>query len=142
MTVRDAVEQDAAAIFQLNSQEMGYSYDEGLTCRQLRRLLALPWNRLWVAEQDGRVVGYIHAADYECTYAPPLKNLLALAVDSRCQKQGIGRLLMNEAEAWAQRDGAAGIRLTSGLGRSGAHAFYTACGYTHRKESKNFVKYL
>jgi hypothetical protein len=36
--------------------------------------------------------------------------------------------------------GCAGVRLASGMVRSGAHRFYLACGYQHRKDQCNFIK--
>jgi GNAT superfamily N-acetyltransferase len=93
-----------------------------------------------VAEAGGKAVGYIHAADYDCTYQPPMKNILTLVVDSALRGRGIGRRLLAAAEEWAKDDGALGVRLVSGFDRVNAHAFYLACGYFMRKEEKNFIK--
>ena len=49
---------------------------------------------------------------------------------------------MRAAEDWAKSRGAKGVRLDSGIDRTGAHAFYRAIGYLHRKDHRNFVKFF
>ncbi len=44
--------------------------------------------------EDGQVIGYAHAASYDCLYFPSLLNLIALAVAQDFQGQGHGRALM------------------------------------------------
>lgn len=65
---------------------------------------------------------------------------MGIAVSSDFRKKGIGKMLLNEVEKWARDTGAYGIRLVSGATRTGAHAFYSACGYIGNKEQKNFKK--
>lgn len=71
-----------------------------------------------------------------------MKNILELAVAGRCRRQGLGRALLEAAEQWAKADGAAGVRLVSGEGRAGAHAFYRSCGYSDGRRQLNFKKYF
>ena len=56
------------------------------------------------------------------------------------QRQGIGRLLLREAESLARQSGAVRIELTSAAHREEAHAFYRACGYG--EGAVRFVKRL
>lgn len=67
-------------------------------------------------------------------------EILLLAVHPRWQRRGLGRALMERAEAEAARDGVRYFTLTSGLARSGAHAFYEARGY--RRQGYRFAKGL
>ena len=138
--VRPATPGDGAAIQALNRDSLGYDYPPAATAARLAHILADPAQRVYVAEWEGRVVGYVHGADYECTYADPLKNVLALAVDERYRGRSGGRRLLAELEDWARACGCAGVRLASGMDRAGAHRFYLACGYTHRKDQRNFLK--
>ncbi|MEA4899150.1 GNAT family N-acetyltransferase [Bacillota bacterium Meth-B3] len=138
--VREARACDAAAICRINRAALGYDCPEAETRAQLTLLLHSAHNRLWVAENAGDVLGYIHAADYDTVYGGCQKNILALAVDPVAQGRGIGRALLAAAEDWAGKSGAIGMRLVSGFDRTGAHRFYLACGYRMRKEQKNFVK--
>ncbi len=140
MIIRPASDQDAQAIYMLNRDGLGYDYPLEDTRRRLKLVLAKAGNRIFVAQLEGRVVGYIHAADYECSYVGSLKDILALAVDEKERGHGIGRALLKAAEDWARESGATGVRLNSGMERENAHRFYEACGYINRKNQKNFIK--
>lgn len=140
--IRPATPEDAAALTRLNREEMGYNYPEEDTKRQLEKLLTDGGNRIYVAEADGTVVGYVHANDYDLLYAPHMKNIMGIAVSSGFRRSGIGRLLLEAVEQWAAQTGACGVRLVSGASRTGAHGFYRACGYQETKEQKNFKKYF
>jgi len=140
--VRRAKIEDADRIYELNKASLGYDYPVEKTRARLETVIGLSEHRIYVAEYDGIVVGYIHGSDYECTYSGPMKNILALAVDERYRGRGVGRDLLSEMEGWAKQDYAEGVRLTSGITRADAHKFYLHCGYIDRKDQKNFVKYL
>ena len=71
-----------------------------------------------------------------------MANILGLAVRQDTQHQGIGRRLMTVAESWAKEQGISTMRLNSGAGRTGAHAFYRAMGYSESKEQLRFIKRL
>ncbi len=138
LIIRKARLSDAERINELNRNEMGYDYPLDKTRDALETLLQR--DIILVAETDGGVVGYIHLCDYEPLYAPRMKNVLGIAVDSRCRRMGVGSELLREAERLALEDGAAGIRLVSGKSRTGAHAFYESAGYYGGKEQLNFKK--
>ncbi|MFA9381686.1 MAG: N-acetyltransferase family protein [Acetanaerobacterium sp.] len=140
IVIRRARIDDAPALYEINRDALGYDFDGQQTRARLCAVVNTQNNRLYVALVNGCVAGYIHAADYDCIYAPSVKNLLALAVREDARGLGVGRMLLREAEQWALDSGAQGIRLSSGADRTGAHAFYQACGYTHRKDQKNFIK--
>jgi GNAT superfamily N-acetyltransferase len=56
-----------------------------------------------------------------------------LVVDRNHRRLGIGRELMDRAEAWARERGCSMVRLTSSATRTAAHRFYEDLGYTHIK---------
>ncbi len=140
VTIREARTEDCARILELNRDALGYDYPFAKTQANLAGLMTRPSNKILVGEYKGEVAGYIHAADYDCTYNDPMKNIMALAVDEKLRGMGIGRLLLCAAEKWAAECGCKGVRLASGFARTQAHEFYRHCGYTLRKEHKNFVK--
>lgn len=140
--IRTCSLEDADAIQALNQQEMGYAYPKECTKQKLQTLLNSPKDKIFVAVANGTVVGYVHANDYELLYAPSMKNIMGIAVASEYQRSGIGRALLEEAEAWARDCGASGVRLVSGGTRTDAHAFYRACGYDGGKQQLNFKKWF
>lgn len=138
--IRPAEPRDGMSLYRLNRNAFGYEFNPQRTCERLNEILSTGRDRIFVAERAGQVIGYLHAADYDCTYSEPLKNILAVAVDESERGKGVGRMLLQTVEAWAKESGACGVRLVSGFNRQPAHQFYLACGYTHRKDQKNFIK--
>ncbi len=121
---------------------MGYDFSAEKTAENLKISLEKEYEGIFVAEEDKKVVGYIHIAEYGLLFAEKGVNILGIAVAPEHIGKGIGRALMNKAEEWASERGAAYIRLVSGESRRGAHAFYEKCGYTSNKMQKNFKKKL
>ena len=144
VTIRPAQPADTQRIVELNRSALGYTVDPQALQVQLERILKRPTDRLLVAAdaQTGRVEGFVHAADYETLHSGRLKNIVALAVDPAQQGQGLGRMLLETVEQWAREEGCDGVRLVSSMQRTKAHAFYAHCGYTMRKEQKNFIRYF
>lgn len=138
--IRECKINDCKDIVLLNSNEMGYEYPIEDTKKQLQRLLNDSNHKIYVAVTSDKVVGYIHANNYDLLYSPHLKNIMGIAVLSDFRKSGIGKMLLDEVEQWAKDTGALGVRLVSGETRIGAHAFYKACGYEENKSQKNFKK--
>jgi GNAT superfamily N-acetyltransferase len=96
---------------------------------------------LLVAELEGQLAGLVCC---DLSYYLPLGaftcRITALSVAEAAQRQGIGRLLLREAESLARAAGAVRIELTSAAHREEAHAFYRACGYG--EGAVRFVKRL
>ena len=129
---------DAAAIQRLNAECLGYDFDREATEAQLKRLLENDQHLISVAEEGGQVIGYAHAASYDCLYFPSLLNLLALAVTQDFQGQGHGRALMQALREEAKAAGYTGIRINSGISRSSAHEFYRSLGCSEKADQKRF----
>lgn len=138
--IRECVLEDCARICEINKGAFGYEYPLDKTIERLDYVLKKENNRLFVACAGEKVVGYIHGADYDCTYCAPLKNIMAIAVEERYRGRGAGRALLEAVENWARACGCSGVRLVSGFNRESAHGFYEHCGYRLRKQQKNFIK--
>ena len=87
--------------------------------------------RLYVAERDGRLV-----ACYQLTIlnglslgAPCRALIEGVQVADSHRGQGLGGLLMADAESRARSAGAAAVQLASDLSRTRAHRFYARLGY-------------
>ena len=129
---------DAAAIQRLNAECLGYDFDREATEAQLKRLLESDQHLILVAEEGGQVIGYAHAASYDCLYFPFLLNLLALAVAQDFQGQGHGRELMQALREEGKAAGYTGIRINSGISRTSAHKFYRSLGCSEKADQKRF----
>lgn len=140
--IRECALKDCESIYLLNKNFLGYDFPIEETAKRLKMILKSEKDKIFVAEYDGKVIGYIHACDYDVIYAPSMKNILGLAVNSDYRKLGAGKALLTAAENWAKETGCEGIRLCSGAQRKGAHEFYKKCGYICSKEQLNFKKYV
>ena len=138
--VRQAVISDAKDIYYINKTSLGYDYDLEKQKAKIQAVLNDSTQMIFVAETNNKVVGYIHLVNYDVIYADNFKNCLGLAVDNDYKRNGIGSALLNQAEIWAKENGAAGIRLCSGVEREKAHQFYQSQGYEVTKIQKNIKK--
>lgn len=136
--IREAVLDDADALQRLNKYELGYDYPRKKTRAIMEKLTAGEHDKIFVAESDGIVIGYVHACTYEVLYGGPMKNIMGIAVDHHKRRQGIATALLKAVEAWARACGDDGIRLVSGSQRMEAHACYRAYGFSSEKEQINF----
>ncbi len=141
-TIRECTLSDAEAISRLNRDEMGYAFSVELTEEKLLLLLHSGRDKIFVAETNGNVIGYIHANDYDLIYAHHMKNIMGIAVASDYRQCGVGRALLQQVEEWATAAGAESVRLVSGAERTEAHEFYKKCGYVQNKPQLNFRKKL
>ncbi|MDE2765639.1 MAG: GNAT family N-acetyltransferase [Chloroflexota bacterium] len=90
-----------------------------------------------VAEDARGVIGLLMAALRE---SPPWAGFVRrcyvevvdLAVDAAARREGVGRLLMDAAEAWARERGADSVDLTVVEGNAPALALYENLGYRMR----------
>jgi len=93
--------------------------------------MATPQIEITVAEADSNLVGFLDLqADSTCpisTVAGP--EVRRLYVQSPFQRKGLGRKLLEVAEARVHRLGASSIWLTAWVGNPSALAFYPAVGY-------------
>lgn len=71
-------------------------------------------------------------------YFKPLVNILALLVDEKYRRTGIGRKLVGEAKKWALKNKFYGLRVISGNGKETASAFYKALDFIFIKTQGNF----
>lgn len=137
--VRLAQPADADNIAQLMAQ-LGYDSAASAVAMRLSRILPRRDHRFLIAEIDGRPVGWLHATMWELVETEPFVVIGGLVVDRSVRRQGIGRLLMERAEAWALEQGCSIVRLWSSDARTDAHRFYERLGYSHIKTQYSFVK--
>lgn len=102
-----------------------------------------PQKYLLVAEdsETHEIVGSLLGVVFEdiCGDCRPILLVENVAVLEKYQGQGIGRLMFEKIEAWGKEMNCHYEILVSGMGRTGAHKFYSALGF---EEVKGFKKYL
>lgn len=139
MFIREATIEDAFAICNISCADLGYDCSCEFVSSRISNL-DKGREKVFVAEVNGIVAGYIHAEIYQTLYFEPMINILGLAVSSEFRRRGIGRMLLKYAEYWANEVGINKIRLNSGASRKEAHSFYRAMGYNNEKRQIRFIK--
>lgn len=139
IAIRYANTDDAGEIAVICSEDLGYCCSDTLVRAKLSGL-DKSREAVFVADFQGKVIGYVHVERYDTLYMETLANILGLAVRNDSRRLGAGRMLMKAAEDWARENSAVGVRLNSGVQRKEAHAFYRAVGYTSEKEQLRFLK--
>lgn len=138
--LRGAVPADADDVARLLTQ-LGYPSDAADAAERIATVLHNDRQALILARSRGVVCGLL-ALDF--MYYLPLDTttcrVTALVVSTDARGQGLGRLLLRDAEHRARLGGAARLEVTSAGHRTEAHAFYRACGFSDG--AVRFVKLL
>lgn len=142
MRIRLMTSADAVEVAALCTQ-LGYPATPAEVAHRLSLLDGRDDSAAFVAEDaDERVAGWIQVAGRVLLEAAPYAEIGGLIVDERVHGQGIGRMLLETAEAWARRRGYDEVRLRSHIAREGAHAFYSRLGYEPIGTAHSFLKTL
>jgi len=140
--IRRALIKDASGIQKLNAAELGAVYPVGKTRQILTQLLQSEQDRIYVAEIEGTIVGYVHACNYTLLCSPPIKNIMSIAISKDYQKHGIGKVLLERIENWAKETEASIIRIISDGSGINAYEYYKNLGYEGGKLQMHFTKKL
>lgn len=141
LKIRLVKENDSIPLADLAGQ-LGYpSAPEQITNR-LAGIFVRPDQAVFVAEVDGRLAGWVHVFACPTVELDLYAEVGSLVVDQELRGRGIGKALMEEAEAWARQRGINEIRLRSNVIRNEAHQFYETIGYKKIKSQFTFHKVL
>lgn len=129
VVVREATVADAAVLAPLLG-ELGYPADDVALADRLRRLLARDDQRILIAENDDSTLGLLALHVFPVlAYDRDLAMIMALVVTERARGLGVGRELVDRAEAIAKSLGASRLMVTTHVRRADAHAFYERLGF-------------
>ncbi len=142
IVIRPATLGDAAAMARLAGQ-LGYTVTERDVGRRFAELVRQAGHAVYVAAApEAEAVGWIHLyIDYSLMHSPVVA-LGGLVVDEAYRGRGIGRRLMEQAEAWGRAHGCAAVYLKTNVIRREAHAFYESIGYHNVKTQYAYRKAL
>jgi GNAT superfamily N-acetyltransferase len=132
---------DASEVAALTT-ELGYPADADAIARRFEWIARQGHAAIFVADVDGRPVGWIHVMIVASLESDVHVEIGGLVVDGAWRSQGLGRALVAAAEQWARGAGCAAIRVRSRIVRERAHAFYERQGYQRVKTQHAFEKPL
>lgn len=140
--LRRATPADVPDLADLATQ-LGYPSTLEQIARRLEVLAGEPAvNAVFVAELDGRAVGWVHVHLYRLLVDDLEAEIGGLVVDASARGQGLGARLMEVAENWARERGCLSVYLRSNTLRTQAHTFYQKLGYRLIKSQYAFRKML
>jgi len=128
IVIRAMAPNDIPAARMLLSQ-LGYELNTNEVERRYNAVRERGDHAVFVAEEDGRIIGFLHVYERPAFDKPPEVIVQAIAVDQTLRRTGIGKTIMSMAERWALERGYSSIALTSNISRSVAHSFYNRLGY-------------
>ena len=136
MEVRDAEGRDVAAVTRL-LEDLGDGVDAELVRQRILHFRDSDREAVLVAVDNGDPIGVL-AMSIGPRFAGEgwWARIIALAVDPRARRGGVGRLLVGEAERRARRAGCVVVQVSSGKRpeREAAHRFYPSLGFHDANE--------
>jgi ribosomal protein S18 acetylase RimI-like enzyme len=137
--IRDAKAADAKVLAKL-IEFLGHPIDEKSVRKNLAKLAKTGESPL-VATLEKKLVGLIGVHKMVTVHRPaPVGRINVLVVAEDAQGQGIGKMLVEEAEKFLRKAGCRMVEVTSNDRRTAAHAFYRHLGY--ERTSMRFMKKL
>ena len=141
IVIRPPIRADAPRLDALVVQ-LGYPSRPDEILARMERLLPRPDQFLRVAESDGAVVAWVHAAEQELFESGRRCEILGLVVDRARRRGGLGGALVAEVERWAAGRGLAEVSVRSNVVREESHPFYARLGYVRAKTQHVYRKAL
>ena len=133
MTVGDA------GVVNTLSHQLGYPLSIEQTIENIKAVTENKDHIAFVAELEGRVVGWIGASQAIMIEVMPHCEMNGLVIDKDYHGKGIGKLLIEEVKNWARKKGNSKLSLHCNIKRTEAHLFYEHLGFVEIKQQKNFV---
>ncbi len=128
--IRAAHPEDAKAISRLIREVLHTPVSASDTAQKLSQLCVSPRHRIYAADVDNVLVGYLHICDFHSLLCDPMKQILSMAVNPSYRRIGIGTALLARAEHWAKESGYIGVRADAYPYSKETRAFLQACGYS------------
>ena len=139
--VRAADANDAKPITELCIQ-LGYKTSKEEVEARLKKALEDVCNEVYVAEVDGKILGWLQVAIKQTIESGEYAEITGLVVDKTSRGKGIGRDLVAQAEVWAKQMKQSTIRVRTNVIRKEAPLFYRAIGFKEIKKQSVFNKSL
>ncbi len=96
--------------------------------------VAPPAGAVWVAESDGRLVGYVVAVTlWSLEHLGPMAEIDEMFVVPEARARGVGRQLLTSLEQHLAARGCVRLQLQLGVSNTLARAFYRRLGFAPRE---------
>ncbi len=140
-TIRIANITDSQAITDLSNQ-LGYQSSSSDIKKRLTEVLAHPENKVFVATDNKKIVGWVHGFYTIRVESDPCVEIGGLVVDENSRSQGIGKTLVEKVNEWAKSVNCTKIRVRCNAIRTESHIFYEKTGFILNKQQKVFDRQI
>lgn len=120
------------------SHQLGYANDPQLLLTRLKQILNLKDHAVFVAQLDGKIVGWLHCLVCLRVESPLFVEVAGLVVDEHVRGQQIGKKLIEASKHWSRHQDISIMRIRCNVIRTESHQFYQALGFISNKEQKVF----
>lgn len=129
VAIREATLADVGAIAPLLG-ELGYPVDGETLAGRMRRMLGRDDQKILIAENEIGALGLLALHVFPAlAYDGNVALIMALVVTAEARGLGVGRALIDRADAVARSLDATRLLVTTHVRRSDAHAFYERLGF-------------
>ena len=139
ISIRTAAINDSESLTELSNQ-LGYETKHAEVVNRLEKILANDDNCVYVAVQNGKIVGWIHGFYALRIESEFFVEIGGLVVDEHFRKHGIGKKLVEKVLQWSKLKKCANVRVRCNVIRKESHRFYENIGFAINKEQKIFTK--
>ena len=119
-------------------KQLGYKISLSTVKRNIEILNKENDNKVFVAEYEHAVIGWIGVAYVLTIQSIPFCEVRGLVVDEQFRKNNIGKLLVERAAKWCKEKGCTTLRVRCNVKREPIHSFYRHLGFSEKKEQKIF----
>jgi len=140
-SIRNATLHDREGLALLSGQ-LGYSSNPNEILLRLEALLKSPDHCVFVAVEEEKVRGWIHGFYALRVESDPFVEIGGLVVDENSRKKGLGKMLIEHVNLWAESKGCKDVRVRCNILRKESHDFYERLGFVENKVQKIFGKKL
>ncbi len=141
LSIRTAEIKDSEMISELSVQ-LGYESNNNATYNRLIEILKNDDNRVFVAVDNGKVIGWIHGFYSLRVESDSFVEIGGFVVNKNYRTNGIGKILMEYIIKWAESKNCNKIRVRCNTIRIESHRFFENIGFIINKEQKIFDKKL
>lgn len=120
------------------SEQLGYPSSKAEMSHRIGLLQHSMVDEAWVAELDGRIVGWIQVSRMLRLESGEWAEITGLVVDADVRGAQLGRRLVAQAQAWAHAHKLPRLVVRANVVRAASHGFYLKLGFTERKKQMVF----
>jgi N-acetylglutamate synthase-like GNAT family acetyltransferase len=132
------IELTDAATAAILAGQLGYPSTKEAMSERISLLQHSMVDEAWVAEQEGRLVGWIQVSRMLRLESGEWAEITGLVVDADARGAQLGRRLVAMAQAWARAHKLPRLVVRANVVREGSHGFYTRLGFAEQKKQMVF----